>query len=59
VEITEAQFQRIEAELPRQRGNVRVSNLQFLNALLYVAEQGCKWRGVPSVSALGTPFIHA
>jgi len=40
VEITEAQFQRIESELPRQRGNVRVANLQFLNALLYVAEQG-------------------
>jgi transposase len=47
VEITEAQFQRIESELPRQRGNVRVTNLQFLNALLYVAEQGCKWRGLP------------
>ena len=47
MEITEAQFQRIEAELPRQRGNVKVTNLQFLNALLYVAEQGCKWRGLP------------
>jgi transposase len=47
VEITEAQFQRIESELPRQRGNVKVTNLQFLNALLYVAEQGCKWRGLP------------
>jgi transposase len=47
VEITEAQFSRIESELPRQRGNVKVTNLQFLNALLYVAEQGCKWRGLP------------
>ena len=47
VEITEAQFARIESELPRQRGNVRVTNLEFLNALLYVAEQGCKWRGLP------------
>ena len=47
MEITEAQFARIESELPRQRGNVRVTNLQFLNALLYVAEQGCKWRGLP------------
>jgi transposase len=26
---------------------VKVTNLQFLNALLYVAEQGCKWRGLP------------
>lgn len=47
MEIGEAQFQRIESELPRRRGNVRVSNLRFLNALLYIAEQGCKWRGLP------------
>ncbi len=33
--------------LPVQRGNVRMSNLQVLNAVLYVAEQGCKWRGLP------------
>lgn len=24
-----------------------MSNLQVLNAILYVAEQGCKWRAVP------------
>jgi transposase len=47
VEITETQFHRIQSSLPRQRGNVRVTNLQFLNALLFVAEQGCKWRGLP------------
>ena len=47
MEITEAQYLRIEPSLPRQRGNVRLSNLQVLNALLYVAEQGCKWRGLP------------
>ena len=33
--------------LPVQRGKVRMSNLQVLNAVLYVAEQGCKWRGLP------------
>ena len=47
MEITEEQYQRIAFSLPRQRGNVRVTNLQFLNALLYVAEHGCKWRGLP------------
>ena len=31
--------------LPVQRGNVSLSNLQVLNAILYVAEHGCKWRG--------------
>lgn len=47
MEITEAQYQRIEPSLPRQRGNVRLSNLQVINAILYVAEHGCKWRGLP------------
>jgi transposase len=47
MEITEAQYQRIAHCLPRQRGNVSLSNLQVLNAILYVAEHGCKWRGLP------------
>lgn len=47
MEITEAQYQRIASSLPRQRGNVKLNNLQLLNALLYVAEHGCKWRGLP------------
>ena len=47
MEITEAQYQRIADCLPRQRGNVKITNLQLLNALLYVVEHGCKWRGLP------------
>ena len=47
MELTKSQYQRIEPFLPRQRGNVSLSNLQVLNAILYVAEQGCKWRGLP------------
>jgi len=47
MEITEAQYARIKVSLPVQRGNVSLSNLQFLNAVLYVAEHGCKWRGLP------------
>ena len=47
MEITEAQYERIKDALPVQRGNVRLNNLQVLNAVLYVAEQGCKWRGLP------------
>ena len=30
-----------------QRGNANLSKLQGLNAALYVAEHGCKWRGLP------------
>jgi transposase len=48
MEITEAQYQRIADSFPRQRGNVSLSNLQVINAILYVAEQGCKWRGLPA-----------
>ena len=47
MEITEEQYRRIEPSLPRQRGNVRLSNLAVLNAILYVAEHGSKWRGLP------------
>ena len=47
MEITPAQFAQIEDCLPKQRGNVSLTNLQVLNAILYVAEHGCKWRGLP------------
>ena len=47
MEITAQQFSRIEPFLPVQRGNVSLSNLQVINAILYVAENGCKWRALP------------
>ena len=47
MDITEAQYRRIVDCLPIQRGNVSLTNLQILNAILYVAEHGCKWRGLP------------
>ena len=47
MEITLEQFAQIEHCLPVQRGNVSLSNLQVVNAILYVAEHGCKWRGLP------------
>ena len=47
MEITQSQLDQIAHCLPVQRGNVRLSNLAVLNAILYVAEHGCKWRGLP------------
>jgi transposase len=47
MEISEAHYARIEHCLPVQRGNVSLSNRQVLAAILYVAENGCKWRGLP------------
>ena len=48
MELTEAQYKHIAPVLPVQRGNVRVSNLHAINAILYVAEHGCTWRGLPA-----------
>jgi transposase len=47
MEITPEQFEKIKDSLPIQRGNVSLPNLQVVNAILFIAEQGCKWRGLP------------
>lgn len=57
MELTEAQYERIKSSLPIQRGNVSLSNLQVLNAVLYVAEQGCKWSSLPKRLTAGARFI--
>lgn len=48
MELTDAQYEQIAPLLPRQRGNVTLDHRQVLNAILYVAEHGCKWRGLPA-----------
>ena len=45
--LSEEQYEMIRALLPMQRGNVRVANLDVINAVLHVAENGCKWRALP------------
>ncbi|AJQ97961.1 transposase [Gynuella sunshinyii YC6258] len=47
MEISKAQFKIIEPLLPVQRGNVKIPNIQVINAILYIAEHGCEWRGLP------------
>ena len=46
--ITQSQYERIAHVFPRQRGNVSLSHLEVLDAILYVAEHGCTWRGLPA-----------
>jgi transposase len=48
MELSYSQYQRIADCFPRQRGNVGLDNLSVLNAILYVAENGCKWRSLPA-----------
>jgi hypothetical protein len=45
--ITVEQYEKIKESLPIQCGNVKLQNFEVLNGILYVAEQGCKWRGLP------------
>ena len=47
MELNEQQYEQIKDALPVQRGNVSLSNRDVLNAILYVTEHGCKWRGLP------------
>ena len=47
MKITIGEYLKIKDSLPVQRGNVVYENLSFLNALLYVIENGCKWRSLP------------
>jgi len=47
MEITHKQFEVISKHLPTKRGNVLLCDRQVINAILYVAEQGCKWRALP------------
>jgi transposase len=46
--ITNEQLQKITPYFPKQRGNVAVENLNFVNGLLYILENGCKWRALPN-----------
>jgi transposase len=47
MELTKEHLERIKESLPVERGNVSIEILAFLNAVLYVAENGCKWRRLP------------
>ena len=47
MEINKDQYEKLKPLLPVQRGNVRIDNITFINALLYICENGCKWRRLP------------
>ena len=49
MEITKEQYKKIEKYMPKQRGNVSMSNIDLINAILYVTENGCKWRSLPKI----------
>lgn len=47
MELTKEQFKKIEHLMPIPRKSPIVSNYDFVCALLYIIENGCKWRALP------------
>jgi transposase len=47
MKLKENQFRRIEKLLPKQRGNVKIDNRVFLDAIIYRCKNGCSWRDLP------------
>ena len=47
MELNKEQYERISECFPKQRKPAKISNLEVLNAVLYVVENGCKWRRLP------------
>ena len=47
MKITKNQIKIIEKLLPKPRKKAKISNEQFIEALIYMLENGCKWRALP------------
>ncbi|WP_155846327.1 IS5 family transposase [Anaerotruncus sp. G3(2012)] len=47
MELKKEQYEQIAECFPKQRKAAKISNLDVLNAALYVMENGCKWRSLP------------
>ena len=47
MKITKDQIKIIEELLPKPRKKAKISNEQFIEALIYMLENGCKWRALP------------
>ena len=47
MELTRKQFEKLEHLMPVQRKKSTISNYDFVCALLYIIENGCKWRALP------------
>ena len=48
MELTQDQFDRIAHCFPKPRGTLTYESLEVLNAILYIAENGAKWRKLPA-----------
>ena len=47
MKLTIEHLEKIKPHLPTPRKNPKIEMLDFLNAVLYIIENGCKWRSLP------------
>ena len=47
MKISKKQFEKIKNLMPQERKPGKITHYQFMQALLYVVENGCKWRALP------------
>ena len=47
MKLKKEQYEQIKECFPKQRKPAKISSVDVLNAVLYVVENGCKWRGLP------------
>jgi len=47
MELSKTQFEKIAHLFPKPRGKLEIGHYDAMRAILYVAENGCKWRKLP------------
>lgn len=45
--LQKEQYEQVADCFPKQRKPAKISNLNVLNAVLYIVENGCKWGSLP------------
>ncbi|MDR0721407.1 MAG: transposase, partial [Treponema sp.] len=53
MKLTQEQRKKIINLFPKQRGKVKIDNSRFLDALIYICENGGKWRALPATFGPG------
>ena len=47
MKFTKSQYKKLEGLMPIARKPAKISNYEFMCAMLYIVENGCKWRALP------------
>jgi hypothetical protein len=58
MEWTHAHDEQLKHLLPKQRGNVKIDNKIFFEAMIHLTENGFRRRAMPENTASGTASIY-